>query len=174
MSIHILDASVRDATWIAANMRAIDRAEIMCQVPDELQMHTLVLAMLSPGGGYIAYEDERPVMVFGTTPFTVNAMVAWGFGTDHTPRVIPTVSRFLIKRHIPARIEQGFTIMEARSIATHGEAHRWFETLGGEKHGEAYEFGKGGEYFVSYRWTVSGYRAISRSRWAEAVPENYR
>jgi len=29
----IKPATIRDYTWMAANMRASDRAEIMCQVP---------------------------------------------------------------------------------------------------------------------------------------------
>ena len=47
------------------------------------------------------------------------------------------------------------------------------ETMGGERHGPAYPWGRNGEYFITYRWTVSSYRAISGSRWADAVPERF-
>lgn len=165
----ILAATLRDASWITANLRPLDRQETYCQLPEGVG-NVQLAAFLVERGALIAYDREEPVLLFGTAPMTTCALSVWALGTERTPRVIPEVSRHFIADHIPQRLDQGFLTMEARSIATHGEAHRWMEGMGGERHGDAYLYGKGGEFFVTYRWTVSSYRAISRSRWADAVP----
>ena len=100
-------------------------------------------------------------------------MPIWALGTDKAERTIPAVSRFLIEHAIPWRLDEGFTCMEARSLETHLDAHRWMEGMGGKREGEPYLYGKGGERFVTYRWTVSSYRAISQSRWQTSVPQEY-
>lgn len=169
--ISIKRANLRDASWITAHMRHEDRAEVYCQMPDSTHPAVLAQWVLTTGAAFIAYHGSDPIMLFGTSPVTVSCLSVWAMGTERMERAVPAVSRFLIREHIPHRINEGFNSMEARSLATHTAAHRWIESLGGEQHGPAYLFGKDGEHFITYRWTVSSYRAISESRWAEAVPQ---
>lgn len=171
--ISITPANLRDASWILANLRRADREETFCQLADGIPTAKLAEWFLVGSEAFVAYLHDRPVLVFGTTPIHVCAMSVWALGTDSTPRVIPAVSRFLIEHAIPWRIEQGYTCMEARSLDSHREAHRWMESMGGVRDGAPYLYGKGGEHFVTYRWTVAGYRGISRSRWSNAVPQEF-
>lgn len=171
--IDIQPANLRDASWIMANLRAADREETFCQLPDGLPTAKLAEWFITGGDAFIAYHRDRPALLFGTTRIHVCAMSVWALGTDTANRTIPVVSRFLIEHAIPWRLDEGFTCMEARSLETHHDAHRWMESMGGVREGEPYLYGKGGERFVTYRWTVAGYRAIRRSRWSDAVPQEY-
>ena len=171
--IEIKPANLRDASWLMANLRQLDREETFCQLPDGTPTDKLAEWFITPGDAFIAYYRDEPALLFGTTPISVCAMSIWALGTDRAERTIPAVSRFLIEHAIPWRLDQGFTCMEARSLETHHDAHRWMEGMGGERNGEPYLYGKGGERFVTYRWTVSSYRAISRSRWSGAVPQEF-
>jgi hypothetical protein len=169
--ITIERANLRDASWITHNLRSEDREEVYCQLPDGLHHAVFATWLLGNGEAFIAYSNGNPVLLFGTSPITVCALSVWAMGVPGMERSIPEVSRFLISEHIPYRIKAGFNNMEARSHVDHVAAHRWIESMGGERHGPAYVFGRGGEHFITYRWTVSSYRAISGSRWAEAVPK---
>lgn len=171
--IDIRPANLRDASWLMANLRQLDREETFCQLPDGLPTAKLAEWFITGGEAFIAYHRDEPALLFGTTRIHVCAMSIWALGTDRANRAIPAVSRFLIEHAIPWRLDEGFTCMEARSLETHHDAHRWMESMGGKREGEPYLYGKGGELFVTYRWTVSSYRAISRSRWKSSVPQEY-
>ena len=171
--IDIRPANLRDASWLMANLRQLDREETFCQLPDGISTDKLAEWFITTGDAFIAYHRDEPALLFGTTRVHVCAMSIWALGTAKAERTIPAVSRFLIEHAIPWRIEQGFTCMEARSLSTHLDAHRWMEGMGGKREGEPYLYGKGGEHFVTYRWTVSSYRAISQSRWQTSVPQEY-
>jgi hypothetical protein len=162
--IEIRNAVLRDASYVTANMRPKDREEVYAQWPADMSTQMLArILVLSPGSQcFVALHGDQPVAVFGTSPMTVNCMWVWALGTKAMWRAIPEMTRFFMEFHIPKRIDEGYTCAEARSLATHGRAHRWIEALGGVKQGPAFEFGKAGEFFVLYRWTVAGYRAISR------------
>lgn len=168
--IEIKPANVRDASWITANLRQLDREETYCQLPEGFgNVH--LAHWLVQQGGLIAYAGDDPVMLFGTSPLTTCALSVWALSTDRAARVIAAVSRFFIETLIPEKLDHGVNNMEARSLVTHGAAHRWMESMGGVKHGDAYLWGRNGEFFVTYRWTVSSYRAISGSRWSASVPQ---
>lgn len=171
--IDIRPANLRDASWLMANLRQLDREETFCQLPDDIPTGKLAEWLITGGEAFIAYHRNEPALLFGTTRIHVCAMSIWALGTDKAERTIPAVSRFLIEHAIPWRLDEGFTCMEARSLETHHDAHRWMESMGGKREGEPYLYGKGGERFVTYRWTVSSYRAISQSRWQTSVPQEY-
>lgn len=171
--IDIRPANLRDASWLMANLRQLDREETFCQLPDGIPTGKLAEWFITTGDAFIAYHRDEPALLFGTTRIHVCAMSIWALGTDKAERTIPAVSRFLIEHAIPWRLDEGFTCMEARSLETHHAAHRWMESMGGKREGEPYLYGKGGERFVTYHWTVSSYRAISQSRWQTSVPQEY-
>jgi hypothetical protein len=166
-AVTISSANIRDASWITANLGPVDYHEAFCQLPAGTHHAVLAEWLIRSGQAFIAYKGETPVALFGTSPINVCCMNVWALGTKSLPRVIPAVSRFLVDRHIPERLEQGFTSMEARALATHGVAHRWIEGLGGVRHGPAFLYGSGGEFFVLFRWTVASYRTIREGRWSK-------
>jgi hypothetical protein len=98
-------------------------------------------------------------------------MSAWAVSTTRFKRVLPEVSRCFIDELIPGRLEEGFTSMEARAWIENEPALQWLQSMGGEALGEPFLYGKGGELFQLFRWTVASYHTIGRSRWSrEHVP----
>lgn len=166
MTVTIRPAVLRDASYITANLRAIDHDEAFCQLPDGTHHAILARWLITSGEGFIAYMDDEPVTLFGTTPMTAACYSVWALGTQHMRRTIPAVSRKFMVEIIERRIAQGLRTAEARSLATHTEAHKWMRDLGAEQLGDAFPYGKADEPFVMFRWTVAGYRAIREKRWS--------
>lgn len=160
MAAVIQPAVLRDASYVMANLRQADLDEVMCQVPDGMKRHELAYNLLMSGDAFTASVKERPVAFFGTCPINVACLSVWAIGTVDVWRAVPAINRFLTDVHLPDRIDQGYLTMEARSMETHVSAHRWLTAVGGVQHGDAYEFGKGREKFLTFRWTADRITAI--------------
>ena len=173
--IEIRDANLRDASFVTANLRPEDHAEIFCQIPDGTSSQVLAdhLIRSTPGAtAFVAYYRGQPVALFGSTPATVCCLSMWAMGTSQMRRAIPAISAFYVDEHMPRRINEGFTSAEARSHVDHHQAHAWMRSLGAEQHGPSFEFGKGGERFILFRWTVAAYRTIRKTKWALETPDH--
>ena len=159
--ITIEPANLRDASFVTANMRPADAREIFCQLPDDYRTDTLAMWSMQAGDAYVAYLKGQPVGFFGTAPMTVCCFSVWAMGTRRFERAAPAVGRFILDKLVPARIEQGFTNAEARSMVGNDKAWRWIKNLGGLPASAPFLYGKGGERFILFRWTVAGYRSMS-------------
>jgi hypothetical protein len=168
LTVTIKPAILRDASFITANLREIDKAEAFCQLPDDAGSIQLAAWLLYSGDAFIAYLDDEPVFMFGTSPMSVSCYSVFGLGTKHCRKAIPEVTRYLMTTHIEKRIAEGARTMEARSLAAHTEAHGWMKMVGATQLGEPFEYGKHGEHFVLYRFTVAGYRAMRDKRWSKS------
>lgn len=168
MAVLIKPAVFRDASFITANLRAVDRVELFCQLPDNITTIELAWGLIHSGDAFIAYRKNEPVFLFGTSAITPTCYSVWGAGTDETRKVIPEVTRYLMQEHIEKRIAEGARTMEARSLASHTEAHGWMKMVGATQLGEPFEYGNHGEQFVLYRFTVAGYRAMRDKRWSKS------
>jgi len=156
----IKPACLRDASFVMANLRPIDQLEAFCQLPDGVTSAQLAHYTVASSKAFVAYLDSQPVMVFGSSTINVCTVSLWALGTRKSWRVIPAVTRFMRDFHIPALIDSGVTLGEARSLLTHTQAHKWMRDFGAEVSGEPFVYGKGGELFQLFRWTVAGYRSI--------------
>lgn len=150
--VRIEPACLAHASFIAANMRDADRAEIMCQVPDGTKTYEVAGMLLNSGDAFVAYYDDEPVLFFGAHPLNVCTLDAWAMGTDKTRRCIVEVSRYMFATYRPLAIEQGYRTMECRSHVEHAEAHRWLASTGAVVNGQPFVYGKNGEEFVLFRW----------------------
>lgn len=168
MTVTIKPAVFRDASFVTANLRPEDHLEAFCQLDSAVTTIELAWWMvMTPGSKpFIAYLDDEPVVLFGTSPMTPYAYSLFAVGTPNMRRAVPEISRFIMQTHIEERIAQGALTMEARSHADHVEAHRWMLSLGAEQHGGPFPWGRNGERFLTFRWTVAGYRAIREKRWS--------
>lgn len=153
--ITIKPACIRDASFVMANMRPLDKLEVMCQVPETAKIHELAHWLVMGSDAFVAYVDDRPSMVFGTSPINAVCLSVWAVGTKRTRRCVPAVTRFMIGQHIPARIAEGFRSMEARSLVEHHEAHRWMTATGAVVHGPDFAYGRDDEMFRLFRWTAA-------------------
>ncbi len=169
MSVTIKPAVLRDASWITANLRESDRHEAFCQLTDDVNTVILANWLLYSSDAFIAYLNNEPVFLFGTSPITACCYSVWGLGTKDTRKVAPAATRYFMQVHMEKRIREGCRTMEARSLATHTQAHNMMRAVGAVQLGEPFEYGKDGELFVLFRFTVAGYRAMRERRWSKTA-----
>lgn len=162
MRVTIEPACLRDASYVMANMRPTDAAEVLCQVPAEVKRHELACWLVTGSDAFVAYVDGRPSMVFGTSPVNVVCLSVWAVGTKRARRCIPAVTRFMIAEHLPKRVAEGYKSMEARSLVAHAEAHQWMQATGAVAHGPDFAYGKDDEMFRLFRWTSEALAPAAR------------
>lgn len=143
---------MRDATFIAANMRDADRREVLATANLGSLTEAAALCVLgSHEHAWCAYLNGEPVGCFGVaygSPMQPHIRSAWAWGTKRFKRVVPAISRFA-HRHWPSLlIGQGVNRVEIRSIEGHDIAHKWLGYMGARLECELRNYGTGGETFL--------------------------
>lgn len=151
-SIVIRPATLRDASFVTANMRRQDEVELLCQVKPGTKRHELAYFLVMSGDAFCAAIDDLPVMIFGASPVNAATVSAWAVGTKHTWRVVSHVTRFMREEYLPKLREEGYVAMEARSHVNHATAHRWMQDTGARVVSEPFTYGLGGEKFILFHW----------------------
>lgn len=152
-TIAIVPATLRDTSYVMAHMRPADEKEVLCQFPETTKRHELAYMLLHSLECWVATIDDQPVAVFGVSHMTVACVSVWAIGTKRMWRVIPRLTRFVQNNMVPRLQEVGYRTMEARSHVDHHQAHRWMASTGATQVDQPYIFGRGGEKFVTFRWT---------------------
>lgn len=151
--VAILPGTQRDLTYIAANMRDADWAEISCQLgPGAVRLQAALVAVQL--GAWVATYDGQPAACFGFTPRNAVVLEAWAWGTERMARTVPAITRFVRDELAPGWIEAGVRRLEARSLDSHAEAHRWMTGTGAAAECIVPEYGCNGETFVQFAWTA--------------------
>ncbi len=154
--VRIDPLNVRDLTYILANLREPDAREVLCQAPAGIDRTTLGIAMfqsLPRDWAWCASFDGQPACAFGFQPFNVAVSIGWCFGTRHMVRTIPAVSRHCLARE-PDLLALGVRRVEVRSLVGHDIAHAWLTRLGCRRETLLPEFGRDGETFTLWAWTL--------------------
>lgn len=151
--VSIAPGTIRDVTYVAANLRDEDRREILATVDLDCASRAgwLSWAVSGPDWCWTAQIDGQPVVAFGIgegSPFQPQIRTAWAFGTERLRRVVPAITRFA-KEEWPKRlIPIGVRRVEIRSIADHDVAHRWLEAIGARRECVMRSYGVHGEDFA--------------------------
>lgn len=154
--VEILPATLRDVSYIVANMCPEDWAEIECQWP--VNVDRIDLARLHLGGeAWVTTLDRTPVQCFGVLLSTVSVRVVWAFGTAKRKRVIPAVTRFA-RSQVPRLLVEGVTRIEARAMTSHPTAGRWLRGLGASETPLPC-WGRDGQDFTLFWWTREAWTA---------------
>lgn len=151
--ITIAPATLRDTSYVMAHMRPADEREVLCQFPVETKRHELAYALLHSLEAWVANYKGQPIAVFGVSHMTVACVSVWALGTHRMWRAVPAITRFVKDSMVPRLVEVGYQTMEARSHVDHHQAHRWMVATGAVQADQPYVFGRGGEKFVTFRWT---------------------
>lgn len=157
MKLEIEPLTLRSATWLAANMRPQDEAELMCQLPPGTSRSDAGAACFFTSGDgwkWQAIIDGSPVACFGVSQLTYTTWVGWGFGRPQMRRAMPEVTRFL-KAQLPRLIEAGCRRIEARALKSHEGAHLWLASLGGTYRFDLGDGGRDGEVFEFWSWELT-------------------
>lgn len=149
---------MRDASYIAANLRPEDAREIVCLWKDwdtrklgYCAVETAVADM-----AWSAWYGGQPAVAFGfshASAFDPDHWQAWAFGTGRFKRCVPTMTRYL--QSVRSRIEKDCRRLQAITHTEHVSAHRWIEGFGGRQEGLLRCYGRNGEDFAIYAWTAS-------------------
>lgn len=152
-SISIEEVNLRDLSFIIANMRDMDRKEILCQYPyDDDRENLKVLThgvMAAQSFKHIAKLKGQPVAVFGMQEVSPKRFKGWAFGTDKMKRAVPAITKFIQEKYI-THLEQYANRIEAESLVGHEQAHKWLVGLGSTPVLTMKKIGKNGEDFILF------------------------
>lgn len=161
----VIPSTLRDASFVMANLRQRDYDEIMCQVPEGTKTHEVAYGLnLSLEAWAIHLEERQPIALFGVNYMTPACVGVWAMGTRHMWRAIPLLTSFMKTDVVPRLIAQGYRTMEARSHVLHLQAHRWMHSTGAVQVDPPYEYGRNGEKFITFRWTADAFTSISSTK----------
>jgi len=139
MQIDIAQPRLVDLLFIAHRLRASDLDELGLTRDLEHSGGRTRLATDAWASHYrrVAYlklddSDREPVFAFGVNLDKARPRYgqAWGFGTDHSPRVLREVTRYLRKRMIPELLGEGLQAVQALGDPVNSLSARWLGHLG--------------------------------------------
>jgi hypothetical protein len=151
MIVRIIPATLRDLSYIAANLRPEDRAEIDCQL-DHWSPTLLALTALQ-GFASVAELDGNPEAGFGAAEQRSGLWIAWSWGTRRMKRCVPGITEFFHQVLGPEVAARGAWRVEARALAANELALRWLARLGAVQRCLLPGYGRNGEDFFLYDWT---------------------
>lgn len=154
-SSRVVPATLRDLSYVAAHMREADRAEVEAQLDEWNAAH--VAAMSLRDYAYVVELAGNPEAAFGCGQVRRGYWIAWSWGTDRLAKCLPAMIGFITECLQPAVYEAGALRVEARALASHRQARRFLERIGGTYRCELPAYGKNGETFVLYDWTRESY-----------------
>jgi hypothetical protein len=159
VTVRIVAGNLRDLSYIAANLRPEDKAEIDCQfdawTPFMLAAHAMY------GFAYVVEIDGNPEAAFGAAEHRSGLWVAWSWGTDRMRRCVPRITQFFYAALGPDVAARCAYRVEARALASNDLALRWLRRLGATERCRLPAYGKNGEDFILWDWT--------RENWHQAI-----
>lgn len=169
--IHIRPATLRDVSFIAANLRVCDREEIDCQVAPGTRPSAIAAFCLHGSQSWTVFRDGLPVGAFGFAPISDGVLNGWAFGRPGFSRCIPAVTRFVFRNVVPGWLDQGIRRIEVRTIESHEGAHRWMEAAGATRCCALDDWGRSGERFYLYAWVARTLPETVWRRWSSPRPQ---
>jgi hypothetical protein len=151
MTVRIIGGNLRDLSYIAANLRPEDHAEVDCQLDGWTPASLALTAM--QGFAYVAELDGNPEAGFGCAELRSGLWIAWSWGTKRMKRCIPRITQFHWEVLGPAVASRGAHRVEARALASNDMALRWLHRLGATERCRLPAYGKNGEDFILFDWT---------------------
>ena len=154
MSIEIRPGTLRDVSFIAANMRDEDWREIHASGPMDDRAEAGIMCHIASEFSWTAWIKDDPVCAFGFARSGLPwVWSGFAFGTEKARRAIPSITRFGRTEAARLLLEAGARRVEVRSVVDHDLSHKWLEGLGATRECEMKEYGRNGETFVLYSWT---------------------
>ena len=152
MPISIQPATMAAVSYVAANMRPEDRAEIWCQLHPDTPPEAVAQISLSSGQAWVCWLNGQPVAAFGWGSLNYRAASLWAFGSPPMRRALPEITKFVVNMLARRFAESHLSYLEARSLVDHHEAHEWLQALGGLPVATLENYG-GEEDFILFTWT---------------------
>lgn len=136
---------------IVSHMREIDRDEIYGVRHHEDPARVTMEIMTRPEMTWVAWHAGLPAVVLGGVETCPGVWSIHCFGTDAWPKLALPLTRFVRKSMLPLLFDQFKAHrLEADSIETHVEAHRWMELCSATREGVKRKRGRHGEDYFTY------------------------
>lgn len=150
--VSIRPAALRDLSWVAAFMRDIDRREVFALMADDNPLALAARLNVVAEQAWCAHWQGRPVAAFGAAPNGPYVADVWLFASDDWPRVMLSVTRFILRQLMPDLAAAGYRRAQCQSSIEHPAAHAWLSRLGAVREGEHPLRGRRGETFITFAW----------------------
>jgi hypothetical protein len=147
-------ASYGDVLTVAQAMRERDYAEFsaVSATDNREDLAKLLAERYGDRDDTLCGGDERgSICIGGTIETRPNVITLLFFATDRFSEIGFPMTRFIKNNLFPRYFQAGAHRIEAVSIASHHDAHRWLELLGlTPETGPMRGYGKGGEAFIQF------------------------
>lgn len=135
---------------ICQHMRAIDREEIFGLRNHDNPFLIVNDVMARPEFSWVAWHDGWPVAVIGGVEVWPGRWRMHCFGTDDFHRIGLPLTRFIKRTMLPAMWRLDARRLEADSLWSHTDAHRWMEACGMTLESVKRSFGRNGDDYFCY------------------------
>lgn len=159
---------------VCANMREIDRREILPLYPDDSAETAAKITyyVLKQGRGGVVWVDGREAAIFGAHPepagcYSSQCWRALAFGTDRWKGAAYQVIREMHKLVRDVILEQGTVRLHCTTIEENVEAHKWIVALGGRVEARHPHLGRNGENYLTYVWLRQEQKWVENENWRE-------
>ncbi len=173
-AVAIVPATLRDVSYVVANLRPDDKREIDCQVPPGVKPAAIAESSLAAGDAFVVLRHRQPCGAFGFAPISEGVLSAWAYGASGFERCIPALTRFVFGELVSVWTSLNIRRIEARSIESHTSAHRWLEATGAVRLCALDQWGRNGERFLLYEWVRGGVPASVYRRWGHVLQHKNR
>lgn len=158
MSARVIGGNLRDLSYIAANLRPEDYAEVDCQF-DHWSPEQLALSAMQ-GLAYVVEWKGNPEAAFGAAEVRSGLWIAWSWGTKRMWRCVSLITQFHRDVVGPEVAARGAWRVEARPLAGNDMAVRWLRRMGATERCILPGYGKNGETFLLFDWTRESWRQV--------------
>lgn len=137
--------------YVAKHMRAIDREEIYGLRNHENPFLITNDTMAAASFSWVAWHGGWPAVVIGGRELWPGRWSMHCFGTDQFAKLGLPLTRFVKQHMLPTLFgDLGAKRLEADSLATHTDAHRWMEALGAHRESVKKSYGRNGETYFGF------------------------
>lgn len=159
--MQINEGTHEDIYKVAVDMRQSDFLEFIAVSNTEAKIELAAELARRYGSAPVSLvgrsDDGDPICVGITYLARPNVVSLGFFATPRFPEIGRGITKFIKTNLFPKLRDNGVHRIEAVSMATHTEAHRWLKTLGLKQEGGVLrKFGKNGEDFVQFAWVADG------------------
>lgn len=145
-------------SYVAHRMRRVDYQELFaltwCRDRADLIEYCVESYAVAPGARVLLTDDGRPVAAYLAQENRPNVLTLGMFATDHFPLVAKPFTRAVIREILDPARERGVRRIEALSIASNTESHKWLRLLGLSLEATHKCYGRDGEAFCHFAWVA--------------------
>ena len=139
---------------VLERLRPLDRREMFaCRPHDDTHRVANELMVFCGNTGTLFWYDKEPVAAVGYLIMWPGVASVWAYGTPVWPKVVPAITRMVIRVLIPHLLQQNVHRAEARTLHERPDTGRWLTALGATHESVLFEYGRNRESFSIYAWS---------------------